>query len=259
MLLGTAKARHPCRRRGERGGSKAWQWGAEMQSLKGCHWERAEGKQNDLGKALAKVTLHSQDPDAFLHPPPKGFASPFSVQGTPSSHARHQPAALHAASTAAEATLQAEGWPWEGRTEPGAPGGKMRDTLKPLSGQEGRPDTTEMATRGKQTHHRPGTGGRESIHRAQDLHRGLRAGCVHSRLTPGCTTPGAPWHCEHIPRAPCRAESATSAPGQGREGQQRARTATPRSPPCVPAPGQPSWEPGRSCSIPAARSCCQQL
>lgn len=48
-----------------------------MQSLKGCHWERAEGKQNDLGKALAKVTLHSQDPDAFLHPPPRGLPLPF--------------------------------------------------------------------------------------------------------------------------------------------------------------------------------------
>lgn len=217
----------------------------ESRMISGRPWPRS--------RCTARILMPSSIP------PPKGFASPFLVQGTPSSHARHQPAALHAASTAAEATLQAEGWPREGRTEPGAPGGKMRDTLKPLSGQEGRPDTTEMATRGKQTHHRPGTGGRESIHRAQDLHRGLRAGCVHSRLTPGCTTPGAPWHCEHIPRAPCRAESATSAPGQGREGQQRARTATPRSPPCVPAPGQPSWEPGRSCSIPAARSCCQQL
>lgn len=148
---------------------------------------------------------------------------------------------------------QKDGLGKEGRSQ--EPLGEMRDTFKPFSGQEGRPDTTEMATRGKQTHHRPGIGGRESIHRAQDLHRGLRAGCVHARVTPGCTTPGALWHCEHIPRALCRAEGATLAPGQGREGQQRARTATP----CVLAPGQPSREPGRSCSIPTPRRCSQQL
>lgn len=54
-----------------------------MQSLTGCHWERGEGKQNDLGKALAKVTLHSQDPDAFLHPPPQGVCLSLFGSGHP--------------------------------------------------------------------------------------------------------------------------------------------------------------------------------
>lgn len=53
--------------------------GAEMRILTSCHWKRGKGNQNDLGKAWAKVTLHSQDPDILLHPPRAGlgFASPF--------------------------------------------------------------------------------------------------------------------------------------------------------------------------------------
>jgi len=38
-------------------------------------------------------------------------------------------------------------------------------------------------------------GGREPIHRAQDLQGGLRGGCERSRETPGCPMPGSLWHC----------------------------------------------------------------
>lgn len=71
---GKSQAPLPEARGAREGGSKAWHWGAEMQSLTGCHGKRGEGKQNDLGKALAKVTLHSRDPDSFLHPTTKGWA-----------------------------------------------------------------------------------------------------------------------------------------------------------------------------------------
>ena len=96
-------------------------------------------------RCTAGILIPHHHPKAGL-----GFASPFWVQGTPSCPTRHEPLAWYMVSTAAEAMLQAKGWFQEGRRS-WEPPGEMRDTLKPLLGEEERPDTTETAASGGQT------------------------------------------------------------------------------------------------------------
>lgn len=94
LVPGTAKARHPCRRRGERGRVEAkpgtgeprcrasqaatGREARESRTISGRPWPRS--------RCTARILTPSstRPPRAGL-----GFASPFLVQGTPSSHSRH--------------------------------------------------------------------------------------------------------------------------------------------------------------------------